>query len=313
MNLALTSTTVVVVPDPGIAGTAVAITATVKVIAGAAPTTGTVTFTNGKVTLGSAAFGAGGTATIDPMLPPGAYSIVASYAGDLNAGGSASAPLAFTVQFATTSITVASTPNPALVLTPVTFTAKVTGNGGTPRGIVTFLADGKSFGTGTLDATGTATLTYSGLLAGSHSITATYAGDADDAGSTSTPITQVIGAIPTVTALGVSTTTGANPQVILVATVLGATGPTPTGTVTFSNGATAIGTATLNSSGVATLTPNLASGTYSVVATYSGDTLHSPSTSQPVSISTTAAGFDITVTPASVTMATKQNATVNVT
>ena len=122
-----------------------------------------------------------------------------------------------------------------------------------------------------------------------------------------------MGTIPTVTALGSSTTTGTNPQVILVATVLGSVGPTPTGTVTFNSGTTALGTAPLDSSGVATLTPNLVTGTYSIVAVYSGDALHSPSTSQVVSIFNPATGFNLTVTPASVTVATTQNTVVAVT
>jgi hypothetical protein len=84
--------------------------------------------------------------------------------------------------------------------------------------------------------------------------------------------------------------------------------------VTFTSGSTTVGTATLDSSGVATLTPqNLATGTYTIIATYSGDALYSPSTSQPVNISTTANGFSLTVTPNSVTMATTQSATVTLT
>ncbi len=68
--------------------------------------------------------------------------------------------------------------------------------------------------------------------------------------------------------------------------------------MTFNNGSTQIGSATVDSSGVATLTPNLTGGVnYNIVANYSGDVDHSPSTSQPVSISGTAAGFNIAVTP----------------
>jgi hypothetical protein len=318
VNLTQTSTTIVAVPNPGIAGTSETITATVKITAGAATITGNVTFTDtftgGTVTLGSANLGVAGTATINPTLAPGQHSIVATYSGDSNDNGSASTPLALTVQLATTSTVVTSTPNPTLVQTPVTFTAKVTGNGGIPTGSVSFLADGTAMGPAVnVDATGTATFTYAGLAAGSHQITAAYAGDANDSPSISAAITQVVGAIPTITGLGAATTTGTNPQVILVATVLGSVGPTPTGTVTFNNGSAVIGTAPLDSSGVATLTPNLPLGTYSIVAVYSGDALHSPSTSQPVSISNPATGFNLTVTPASVTMATTQNATVTVT
>jgi len=313
VNQTQTSTTEAAAPNPGIAGAPVAITATVKVIAGAATTTGTVTFTNGAATLGSATLGAAGTATINPTLPPGQYSIIATYGGDANDSGSASAPLALTVQLATTSIAVTTSGSPALVLSPITFTATVTGNGGIPTGTVTFLSDGVSIGVANLSATGTAAFTTSALAAGTHSITASYGGDVNDSPSTSAAISQAVGTIPTVTDLGTATTTGTSPQTILVATVLASTGPVPTGTITFNNGTTTIGSAPLDSSGVATLTPNLALGTYTIVAVYSGDVLHSPSTSQPVTISGTATGFNLAVTPASVTMAATQNATVTVT
>jgi hypothetical protein len=308
-----TLTTVTAAPSPGIAGTAETITATVQLIAGSAPLTGTVTFTSGSTTLGSAALNASGTATINPALTPETYQIVATYGGNTNGEGSASAPLPFTVVQAATQTTVTAAPNPALVLSPITFTATVTGNGGAPAGSVDFLANGSIIGTANLNA-GTATFTDSALAAGSYTITAEYLGDTNDAISTSAPVSETVGTIPTVTGLGSSSTTGANPQVILVATVLNSgSGPVPTGVVTFNNGTTEIGSATLDSSGVATLTPNLTNGVnYSIVAVYGGDADHSPSTSQALAISGTATAFNLTVTPSTVTVAVSENATVTV-
>jgi len=311
VNQAQTVTTVAAVPSPGIAGAPVAITATVKVQVGSAAITGTVTFTNGATTLGTAQLGGQGTATISPTLAPGNYSIVATYGGNANGAGSASAALPLTVQIATTKTVVSATPSPALVEATVTFTATVTGNGGTPTGAVSFLSDGVSIGSAPLKA-GTATFTYSALAAGTHAITASYAGDANDAASASAAFSETVGTISTVTDLGASTTTGVTPQVILVATVLGASGPTPTGTVTFYNGATEVGASALDSSGVATLVPSLPTGTYTIVAKYGGDALHSPSTSSAVSISSVPVGFNLAVTPSTVTVATTQSATVSV-
>jgi hypothetical protein len=89
--------------------------------------------------------------------------------------------------------------------------------------------------------------------------------------------------------------------------------PTPTGTVTFTSGTTVVGqSVVLDAGGIATLIPALPAGTYSIVATYSGDAQHSKSTSSAVQISTIATGFNLSVTPASVTMASKQNATLTV-
>jgi sugar lactone lactonase YvrE len=310
-----TTTTLTAAPNPGFAGGPVALTATVAPVQGVATPTGLVVFTSGGVTLGSAALTATGTATINPVFNVGAFSIVATYTGTTNDAGSASAPLALTIQIATTQTVVVASPSPGIVDSPETFSAKVTGNGGIPAGTVTFSADGVAISTPvTLDATGTATLAYSTLSAGPHTISASYSGDTDDLPSVSPTINLVIGTIPTATALG-ATSVGTPPQVSLVAAVVGVSGPTPTGTVTFMNGATVIGAATLNSGGVATLNPNLATGSYSIVAVYGGDPLHSPSTSQPVTVLGTPSGFNLVVTPPTMTVATSQSAnfTVNLT
>jgi sugar lactone lactonase YvrE len=314
VNQAQTSTAVAApVPNPGIAGGPVAITAVVTVTEGVSTPAGTVAFTSGTATLGSATLGASGTAAIDSTFAPGAYPIIATYSGDANNGPSVSAPYSLTVQLATTATAVAANPSPAVVESPVSFVAKVTGNGGIPTGSVVFSADGASMGTATLDSTGVATLSYGALAPGIHSIASSYAGDANDSPSASPAVSLVVTTIPTATALGTSSTTDASAQITLVAAVVGAAGPTPTGIVTFNAGTTAIGSATLDSSGVATLIPNLAAGTYIIVAVYSGDSIHSPSISQPATVSGTPAGFNLTVSPSTVSMATGQNATIAIT
>ena len=324
---AQTTTTLAAVPPTGIAGAPVTITATVAVTQGVATPTGTVSFTdslNGgaAVSLGAPVSLTGGTATISPMLAPGSHSIVATYSGDAN-DNTSNGTLAVTVNQAATTTTLTSSASPSLVLAPVTFTATVASiGGGTPGGSVSFTDSlGGAAATpmscaGTLTA-GTATCTTSTLVAGTHTITASYGGDTNDKASSGT-ISLVVATIPTVTDLGASTTGGTTPQVILVAAVLNSATanagslPTPTGTVTFKNGSAIVGTALLDSSGVATFVPNLPTGTYSIVASYPGDTDHGASSSAAVSISTTAAGFNLTVTPAKVTVAATQNISVNV-
>lgn len=327
VNKTQTSTTVSATPQPnGIAGGSISITATVQIVSGSSATIGgTVTFTNGGNPLGApvAVNPSTGKATLTlNNVAPATYSIIATYSGDSNDDVSVSTPAyPYTVVQATTQTTVTATPNPALIGQTVTFTAKVTGNGGTPGGSVTFEANGAPIGApATLDGTGTATLTSSTLAAGTYTITAIYGGDTDDQGSTGTASSQlVVGTISTITDLASASTTGANAQVVLVAAVLngqqvtGGTTPTPTGTVTFKNGTTVIGTATLDSNGVATLPLNLPTGTYTITAVYGGDASHAGSTSQPITVSTTATSFNLTVTPGTVTMATQQNYTVNVT
>ena len=315
VNKAQTSSSVSAVPSPGIAGAPLTITATIQVTAGVTTPSGTVTFTSGTANLGAAPLNTTSeTAVIKPNLAPGTYSIVATYSGDGDDAGSVSAALPFTMARATTTTTVTAAPTPGIVTAPITFTATVTGNGGAPTGAVNFLANGSAIGSGNLNGSGTATLTTSTLAVGTYAITAQYLGDTDDAGSTSAAFSETVSTVPTVTALGTTTTGGANPQVILVATVMdAASGPPPTGTVTFLNGTTQVGSATLDSTGVATVAPNLTAGIhYSITAAYSGDAEHSPSTSQAVSITGTASNFQVTVAPAAITMAASQNETVTV-
>ena len=106
---------------------------------------------------------------------------------------------------ATTTTDVVSSQNPQAFGSPVTFTADVTTTGtSTPTGTVTFNDDATTLGTGNLIAgpgivgTAHATFSTSTLSSGSHSITAVYAGDTNNAGSTSAVLTQVITA-PTFT------------------------------------------------------------------------------------------------------------------
>jgi hypothetical protein len=85
----------------------------------------------------------------------------------------------------------------------------------------------------------------------------------------------------------------------------------PTGTVTFRNGTTILGTQTLNSSGVAALTiPNLAVGTYNVIATYEGDKTAASSTSSSASLAVNAPPQPtVTLSVAPTTIQTGQTAT----
>lgn len=306
-----TAISVSALPATAIAGAPVALAAAISVIQGVDTPTGTVTFASGGVAIGSQPVSAG-PAIISPVFAPGVQSIVATYSGDTNTTGAVSVPLSLQVLIATATAAVTSSANPSVVLSPVTFSAKVSGNGGVPTGTVIFAADGTAFGNATLDATGSASLGNSGLAVGSHSITVSYSGDGNDAPATSLAITQVVGTISTATALGESSTGGTAPGVLLVATVVGTAGPAPTGTVTFLVGTTVLGSAPLNSSGVASFAPNPFSGTETITASYGGDTIHGTSVSQSIQVTGVPIGFLITVTPATLSIQAGQNATVSV-
>lgn len=314
-----TSTDIVANPNPGIAGKPVNLTATVTQSLGTVTPTGTVTFVdtfNGATTtLGVVTLAANGTAAINPSLAKGSHSIVATYSGNAD-DNTSSATLVLIVSPATNTINVAANPNPATVKSSISFSAKVTSNGGAPTGNVNFLANGTiALGTASLDGTGSAQVTNAALAAGTYQITAVYAGDADNAGAASAAISVIVGTIPTFTDLTGASTTGANSQTVLLSTVQdkGAASVTPTGTVTFTSGSTTIGSAPLNADGVASLTPDLGSGSYNIVAKYSGDALHSPSSSVAVPVSGGGQYFSIGVNPSSVTVVESQSATVTIT
>jgi hypothetical protein len=160
----------------------------------------------------------------------------------------------------------------------VTFTATVTPT--TATGTVTFKDNGTAIGTGTLSS-GTATYSTWTLAVASHPITAAYGGDTNDTASTSSTLTQTVSSATSSTSVASSL----NPSnyrrlVTFTATVeVGGNGPAPTGTVTFYNGSTAIGTVTLSGS-TASLTPALLPmGSFSITASYSGNSDYTGSTS----------------------------------
>ncbi len=151
--------------NPAVTGQAVTFTATVAAVApGGGTPTGTVTFKDGNVVLGTVAVGTGGTATFTTSFAAaGGHVITAVYSGDVNFVGSSQA---FTEQVnaptrkATTTDLLASA-NPAVVGQAVTFTATVRdpSGTGTPTGTVTFFVGNKVVARVTLDANGQARFT----------------------------------------------------------------------------------------------------------------------------------------------------------
>ncbi|MEU7023834.1 Ig-like domain repeat protein [Streptomyces sp. NPDC046203] len=86
----------------------------------------------------------------------------------------------------------------------VTFTAHVTCDVGTPTGNVVFYDGSDPIGTGTLDASGDATLTTTSLPSGNSTITAHYEGDGTCPASVSEPVTVTVLAPEPGAALGLT-------------------------------------------------------------------------------------------------------------
>lgn len=92
-----------------------------------------------------------------------------------------------------TNTSLASSRNPSSFGQAVTFTATVTAqNGGTPAGTATFYDGTTNIGGSNLNSSGVATFTTSTLAAGTHSMTATYNGNATFGTSTAPVLNQVV-------------------------------------------------------------------------------------------------------------------------
>ena len=87
-------------------------------------------------------------------------------------------PVLLTVNPASSSLALTASATNILAGGKLTLTASVSPQiAGVPTGTVTFTADGKPLGNAPLDASGSAAFTTAGLALGTHSISASYAGD----------------------------------------------------------------------------------------------------------------------------------------
>jgi uncharacterized repeat protein (TIGR03803 family) len=174
-----------------------------------------------------------------------------------------------------TTKTLTSSANPAGPNQSVTYTATVTNSQGKAvTGRVTFKDGGKNIATVNLKKN-EAAYTISCKTTGTHSITATYSGDANDAGSTSGILKEFIENLPVPTTTKV-TTSGSpvfvNPPVTFTATITSRYGAIPNGeTATFYDGATKIGTGIISASVATFTTSSLTVKTHTIRVAYGGD------------------------------------------
>ena len=191
-----TPTTTALGSDTGsiVFGNPVTFTANVAHAVGATAPTGTVTFDDGAVSIGSTAINAQGTATLQiSSLGVGGHSVTATYSGDATYAASTSAAVAVAVQ-GPTSLALAASSNSPVFGTTVTFTATLTttGSQSVPTGQVTFKDGTTTLGQSAfLDSTVT-TFQTAALAIGPHTITAQYSGDTTFVGSTSSVVTVTV-------------------------------------------------------------------------------------------------------------------------
>jgi ELWxxDGT repeat protein len=178
---------------------------------------------------------------------------------------------------APTTTTLTSSLNPSTFGQQVTFTATV--SGASPSESVNFFDNGTLLGSATL-VSAVASVSLTTLGVGSHTITAEYTGDADDAPSTSTPLVQVVDPVSTATTLGSSP----NPSFIsgVVEFTAMVTPGSPTGSIVFAEGGVTLATVTLAGNLASFQTSTLTAGSHTINAVYSGDTNYAGSTSNAV-------------------------------
>ena len=186
----LTRTVLTTSGSPSIVGMPVTFTATVKWTHGTVPDGESVMFFDGPTAIGTGTIADGVARFTTSSLTAKTHTMKAAYAGDSTFKPSTGFVKQVVDGYPTTT-TLSSSSNPSEFGHAVTFTAKVVGTGPAPTGKVKFLDAGFAFGSATLNGS-VATLTYSKLLVGAHTITAEYLGDAVSAKSTSPVLKQVV-------------------------------------------------------------------------------------------------------------------------
>lgn len=280
VTFATSTTGLISSSNPALVGQSVTFTAGVSGSSGIP--TGTVTFTDGATSLGTAPVVSGQAALTTVGLAPGDHSVVATYSGDGTYQASVSPTLTETITpIVPTSTALGSSSNPSVFGASVSLTAIVSGSG-TPTGAVTFTDGTTTLGSADLTG-GQATLTTTVFATGSHPITATYAGGIGFSPSTSSTLTQIVDPATTSTVMSSGTNPSSTGDAVAFAVTVTSPAGIPTGTVELRDGATAIGNATL-SNGSATITvSSLGVGTHSLTAAYPATANYAASASSALS------------------------------
>ncbi|HYL76525.1 MAG TPA: Ig-like domain repeat protein [Bryobacteraceae bacterium] len=219
---------------------------------------------------------------------PGTHQISATYDGDgFFAAATTAQPLTLIVGRHATNTVILSASS-GLNGQPIAVKVQVTSDTGTPTGTVSLTEGSKAatitLGTGTLSG-GAVSILLTGLTLGTHSIVATYGGDANFDASSSAPIAVAgTASLTSILLAGTPIPVQVGQQVTLTATVTSPAG-TPGGAVTFQGAQSVLGTANLNSAGQAVVTTSFAvPGTQAITAAYAGNSQFAPSTSTALAL-----------------------------
>jgi hypothetical protein len=150
-----------------------------------------VTFLDGGSPIGTGSVTAGAASFSTSSLTAGSHTLSARFEGITGYLPSTSPTFVETIGKIATTTTVNLSVSRSFFSRPVTLTATVAGTTGTPTGSVTFYDGVNSLGAVGLTA-GSASLTTSALVTGSHNISSIYAGNGTYAGSTSAIVVGLV-------------------------------------------------------------------------------------------------------------------------
>jgi hypothetical protein len=295
----------------------VLVTVTPSNYTGTSDPTGSVTFTlNGTILNGSVALTPGNPSTTSivlPVLSTKSYTLVGTYSGDTNFAASAYT-LSFTIAPSATNLTLTTTPAAPTVGSSTTVSSTLTAaTCGTipPGGTLTYTLSGtvnETLGTLTISSCTTpASFTLPTLAAGSYTLTGTYTGDNNYAATTATKTFTIalVTTSLTLTTTPATPTAGSAPTVSSTLTTATCGSILPTGTITYTLSGTASSipdTVTVSSctTPVSFSLPTLVAGTYTLLASYSGDTNYA-ATSTTITFTIAAITTNLTVSATTLT------------
>ena len=263
-------------PDPSVTGQTVTVNYELNVLSpGAGTPSGSITVSSGTDSCTGPTIASTGSCAL-VLTSAGAKTITATYAGDGNFLGDDFSVDHAVNQAATTASISGVTPPASVTGEPVTisFTVAAASPGsGTPTGTVT-VSDGTQTCAGALtDGTGSCPIAFS--AAGTKSLTAAYAGDANFVVDTSAAVSHTVSAAATTTTiLSDAPDPSVVGQLVSIDFSVSAVAPgagTPTGNVTVSDGSQACNATLVAGVGTCSIAFN-SSGEKTLVAAYASDT-----------------------------------------
>jgi uncharacterized protein (TIGR03437 family) len=256
---------------------------------GSGTPTGAVTIFEGGFAISSASLSSNGTAQITVTdFGLGSHTVTCSYGGDMSFQAS-SIDVAFSIVRGVPVISLSASKNPSPAGQPVAIQIVLKPDFGAPSGAVTLLDGTNVLARLPLYQQGdesTAIFTTSQLAPGTHTLTASYDGDAFFLPvPSSLPLLLVIGKLSTtVTILAVNPNPSTLGQPVAVQVQTASASGSPTGSVAVLENQTIVGIGTI-ANGAATVTlSGLSAGPHLIIARYSGDANFDVSTTAPVSL-----------------------------